>query len=233
MGNFSEHYVPENELLKIAGFVCRYSPGNILLIGGGCVLSETAGYRRLRCTSDDLDFIVNDEGLSSVRNSLNIHKSEINGEKHDGCSTTHINEVLIGLFHGHIRGWRIPDELFCNPKSVHTSGGEVYVIPAELNVALKIRRGASKTDNPHVYGKDALDTASMYLGMINRMEKFDSDYLISNLLNGVCSDCNLSGHNACMHSLRRSESQVFDSDRLEYSRFMDECSSCVGKICRK
>jgi hypothetical protein len=234
MGCLSRPTVTEDELIRIAQFVCSYSPGNILLIGGGCVLSETAGYRRMRGLSDDLDFIANEEGLEAVKMPLNVGTNYKNGKPSDCRNVTYINDVLIGFFEKEIRGWKIPEEVFQRPRTVQTAAGEtIYMIPAELNIALKIRRGASRTDKPRIYGKDALDAASIFLGMEKNSESFDQKAFISYLLQGVCADCRLSEHKGCLMALRDSESQLFGSDRIRYGKFMTNCASSLGTACVK
>lgn len=220
----------EDQLLRVARFVCAYSPGNILLIGGGCVLSETAGFRRLRGLSDDLDFIVNDEGLDAVKVPLNLGDTFKNGEIASGGNVNYVNDISVGFFHKEIKGWKIPESVFERPKAQSTSFGIVYMIPAELNLALKIRRGASREENPHIYGKDALDAATTITGMRKRGESFNVSLFLQYLTQGVCADCKLLGYIECMNSFRRSENQLFGEDRERYSEFVSGCDSSLKSI---
>lgn len=233
MGNYESNCsVTEREMLKIARFVCRYSPGNILLIGGGCVLSETAGYPRLRGLSDDLDFVVNDEGLESIRKPLNLRGNYKNGQP-SSAQISYVNDILTGFFHREIRGWKIPEEIFEKPRVKPTSEGVVYMIPAELNVALKIRRGASRKENPHIFGKDTLDAASIFIGTRKLGEKFDARTLVSHIREGVCGDCNLPEHRECVANLKQSGKQLVDGDRSRYLEFIDLVDSSLKEVCPK
>ncbi|HVY01323.1 MAG TPA: hypothetical protein VHA12_00985 [Candidatus Nanoarchaeia archaeon] len=223
MGENSGAVKCEEDLLRVASFVCRHSPGNILLIGGGCVLSETAGFRRLRGLSDDLDFIVNDEGLDAVKIPLNLGDAFKNGQLASGGNVNYVNDILVGFFYREIKGWKIPEKVFAKPRVQNTSFGEVYMIPAELNLALKVRRGASREDKPHIYGKDSVDSASIITGMRRRGESFDVNLFLQYLTHGVCVDCKLSGYLECINHLKVGGNQLFGMDREKYKDFIDSC----------
>src|SRR3989338_4857724 len=174
-------YIPEQDLLKIANFVCNYAPGQILLIGGGCVLHETAGSLRMRNTSDDLDFIASTEGIAAIEQPLCLNHTYRDGTMTAGARVAYVDDILLGFFHKEIRGWEIPSDIFKHPRVQRTSAGDIYMIPAELNVALKIRRGVSQSENPHVYGKDALDFASIHSGLYVNSKVFNSEVFIEHM----------------------------------------------------
>ncbi|PIN93450.1 hypothetical protein COU54_02925 [Candidatus Pacearchaeota archaeon CG10_big_fil_rev_8_21_14_0_10_31_24] len=222
----------ESELLKIAHFVCKYSPGNILLIGGGNVLQETAGYRRMRNLSDDLDFIINDEGFSSVNEHLNLRRHYKNGSLADG-DVAYVNDILIGLFYKNIKGYEIPVSVFESPRINYTSAGVIYSIPEELNVALKIRRGSSRKMDPKIYGKDSLDFASIHAGMDLVGNKFNVKDLVNNMTKGVCQSCCLSSKLECFRQIKQSSKQLRGELKTNYLNTIDRCADRAYEHCTR
>lgn len=233
MGNHNKQLkTSEQDLLKIASFVCNYAPGEILLIGGGCVLQETARYKRMRNISDDLDFILSDEGLVAIEQPLSLRDTYSDGEK-AGARVAYINDILLGFFHKELRGWSIPHEVFEHPRVEQTSQGKIYMISPELNVALKIRRGASKIEQPHIYGKDVLDFASIHSGMYECRQNFNSELFASYMARTTCKDCRLSTNRACIMCFKKSESQLHGAVREAYAQTLEQCTSLLAHCCQK
>ena len=70
-----------------------------------------------------------------------------------------------------------------------TTEGPVRIIRNELNLALKIRRGAQKIGE--LYAKDGLDAASTILGMRLSGQEFDSEVFGFYLVEEVCREYGL------------------------------------------
>src|SRR3989338_3442937 len=223
--------IPEQDLLKIANFVCNYAPGQILLIGGGCVLHETAGYPRMRNTSDDLDFSASTEGIAAIEQPLCLNRTYRDGTMTAGARVAYVDDILLGFFHKEIRGWEIPSNIFKHPRVQRASAGDIYMIPAELNVALKIRRGASRLENPHIYGKDALDFASIHSGIYASGGVFDSEIFAAHMSHGVCRSCNLLSNRACIQCVKKAEAQLPASARKAYAQTLEKCASLLEHCC--
>lgn len=216
----------EERLLKTASDVCALSVGDILVIGGGTVLQEIAGYKRLRNTSRDLDFITNENGLAELLNTY-----EFGVER--GTIYTYADDVLIAFFHNHIRGYHIPDHIFENHIISKTSQGDVYMIQPELNIALKIRRGASKEENPHVYGKDGLDFATIVTGMYLRGDGFDTSVWRGYMESGVCNSCNLNEYTECMDVLEKGKVNLKKRYREPFDNVVSECRDAAQHFCER
>jgi len=221
----------ENQLLKIAHFMCKLSPKNILLIGGGNVMTQTAGYKRMRDLSDDLDFITNDEGIAEVRRFFDLKKHYHNGTRSDG-EVSYVNGIVVMFFYEHIKGWKIPESAFESYVVNCTSAGQIYSVPPELNIALKIRRGSSKSPDPHIYGKDALDFATIHAGMTLGGKKFNAGDFARNMSCGVCQSCNLLSKTDCLRQLSVSSYQLQGKLREEYESTIRNCSSELERHCR-
>ena len=186
----AEKRIPEEKkLLEVASYYSSISPGNIVAIGGTLTLPEISGYKRLRLRSGDVDFVVNDEGLEALLKEEPAIETFSLPEPHGVVASGYEVErmgVLAAFFHNEIRGFKIPEEAFSEATLKEASAGPVYVVPNELNLALKIRRGLEKIGE--VYGKDGLDAGSTIMGMERSGKQFDSESFVKYLVEYVCSD---------------------------------------------
>lgn len=223
--------VEEGHILRIAHFVCSLSPENILLIGGGNVLTETAGYRRMRDVSDDVDFIANKEGMNAARTVFDLKNKYRNGAPSDG-DVTYVNDIVVMFFHNTLKGWLIPESVFRNYRIHATSVGLLYSIPPELNIALKIRRGSSLQREPHIYGKDALDFATIHAGMSLGNSTFDTEQFAKNMSCGVCQSCRLSSKLACLKQIGKSHNQLPELLQSAYISTIRQCHSELERHCK-
>ncbi|MFH1307935.1 MAG: hypothetical protein ABIH72_03715 [archaeon] len=219
-----------SELLRLASSICNLSSGNILMIGGGMVLPEVIGYKRLRQRSDDLDFVVNNQGLQKLSKIYEIKPASlIIPNIGEGSYYSVKDGITIALFHDGVKGYDISKEVFAEGLEVKTSQGVVNTIPHELNIALKIRRGASKT---HIYSKDALDFASTIVGLSLNGPGFDYENWARYMSQGVCTSCNLTRGN-CIESLEEGVKNLEKKYRATVSNAASHCKEYTKEICMK
>jgi len=223
----------EEEILSVASTVCSISPGNILLIGGGIILPQIIGYKRLRPRSDDLDFIANDKGISRALDQydLQLEPASRHPEMHGVSQYTYLDGILVAISHNRIRGYEIPPMVHEEAMVRQTSQGTIHTITFELNTALKIRRGVSKTDRPHVYAKDGCDFASMVVSGYLSGEEFDIEKWFGYMDSGVCDSCNLTGSTKCMDQLAVGERNLESRYRDLFRNTLNECRNRVSEYC--
>ena len=220
----------EKHLLQVAVEICNCSPGNILLIGGGAVLPEITGFKRLRPRSNDLDFIVNSAGKVSLDSSYDLDNSDsllLFGDP--SIKFIYIREVLIGLFIKHLRGYQLQEQDYKDALVINTNQGNIHTIRPELNLALKIRRGAV---NNHVYAKDGLDLASIIAGMQKKGEKFDLERFSRYMQRGVCEDCQLGSNQKCFDQLQSGEHNLKAEYRLNFYETLNRCRKEARLYCK-
>ena len=223
----------EEEILSVASTVCSISPGNILLIGGGIILPQIIGYKRLRPRSDDLDFITNDEDISRAleQYDLQLEPASRHPGMHGVSQYTYLDGILVAIFHNQIRGYDIPSIIYEGAMVRQTSKGTIQTITPELNMALKIRRGASRIDRPHIYAKDGHDFASMVVSGYLSGEKFDIEKWLEYMDSGVCNSCNLTGSTECMDQLAVGERNLESRYRELFRNTLNGCRDRVSMYC--
>ena len=220
---YSEYMAPTKKqfnTLAVASRVCLLSPRNILLLGGGAVLPQITGFKQLRGRSDDLDFVVNNAGFQAVSSSYALRKeSEIRdcSPSHSGVFT-YLEDIFVGFFIEHIRGYPIPAIAYALSKPIHTNRGIVYSVPPELNIALKIRRGLQKG---HIYGKDGCDFASLVVGSHLRGRDLDYQLLSRSMSEGVCDTCALTSPYQCIDELEKGKRNL----AREYFPIVEEAAN--------
>lgn len=221
----------EEHLLSVASYACRLSEGNVLLIGGALSLPQVSGYPKLRPRSEDLDFIVNDEGLNALccSNIICAREGSITGSPEMGGYLAWINDVTMVFFHGTIRGYPLSDEIFGSPVFRKTSEGVVATIRNELNIALKIRRGLTRGG---IYGKDKLDFASAVLGLKGSGEDFDASLLSDFMSPDVCNACQIGEPYGCMSAMSEGAHNLRAGDRTVFFSKVKECAERLEDVCR-
>lgn|SRR3989338_317787 len=217
----------EAQLLHIASDITSVSPGNILLLGGGAVLSEIAGYQRLRGRSDDLDFIANEAGLEALLQQYNIKPWPV---ENVGYFTV-VDDVLVGVFYPTIRGLVMEQSIYDASVIRTTSQGQIHTVPAELNLALKIRRGASKNP-PAIYGKDGIDAATLVTGLRVLNSPFDPPSFRATM-ELVCQSCRLEEPLACLDAIERHGSkQLPQKERPYFEEVIGSCRRELAQQCK-
>ncbi len=220
----------EKELLKVSSEVCNVSPQNIILIGGGTILSELIEYRRLRERSDDLDFIANDTGFGDASNFYDLRPaSSMIPQATSECYATFVDGIFVGIFYNQIKGYDIPPGIYRKSLVKETSQGIVYVTPPEFNIALKIRRGASKGK---IYGKDGLDFASICISMSRQNQEFDVDTFSNYMQSGVCESCRLPVGKGCIDYLETGVTNLPKNLRNIYLETTERCKTSIRNLCR-
>ena len=187
----------EAELLDLASYVCNLSPENIFLIGGGLILPEIVGYKRLRFRSCDLDFIATEDGIDDALEKHEFESAAFYGFNEVDGYATYMRDVFIALSTLNLRGYEVPQSF--EVRKHETSQGVVYSIPHELNLAMKIRRGVSKG---HIYGKDGLDFASTVTGLHLDDKTLDVQEMCGYMNAGVCESCQLTSNLKCTDLLK-------------------------------
>ncbi|MBN2101707.1 MAG: hypothetical protein JW716_02450 [Candidatus Aenigmarchaeota archaeon] len=224
----------ENELLQVASEHCMVSPGNILLIGGGSVLPQISGFKMLRPRSEDLDFVANSEGVEALRaNASLLDSGTIGRASGEFLFRDCYNGVHVAVFPEGVRGFRFSEPDYLNSRQVETESGKVYAVGPELNTALKIRRGSSKKDNPHIYAKDAMDFATMVTGANIRETPFDVKRWEEYMKRGVCRDCLLGEKAGCIEALAYGATNLKTEFRKHVYDKIEQCRNCAYHFCRK
>lgn len=209
MGKFNRF--EEDHLLKVAGQVCGISEGDILLIGGGLTLPRISGFKRLRPRSDDLDFIANSRGFHKAEELSFFKKWKYRG---DNLCAGEIEDVLVALFPGTIRGYGIPDEVYERAVLMESSHGRIYTVEEELNIAMKIRRGVHN----HFYGKDRQDFVSMSLARHYSGNPLNVELWMNYMTPRVCDDCTLNSPLACIENLGSNEGNLKENEKIAFKR---------------
>ena len=178
--------------LQSARYFGSLSWKNVLGIGGMLAIPEISGYKRLRKKSEDLDFIVNDAGLDAI---LRNEPVRIDSDSLPGSSAewyvVEKNGISCAFLHNEIRGYKIPEKAFEEAVYKETIVGPVFTISPELNVALKVRR--STYQNEDVHGKDALDAASIIIGMQLSGREFNHEAFVDYLIDATQDHCSTDG----------------------------------------
>jgi hypothetical protein len=214
----------EAHLLKVASSVCLNSPGEIVLIGGGAVLPEITGFQRLRSRSDDLDFIAR-EAVILPENTSWIKIPEGKGPG----LYSYIEGVSIAVFFSQIRGYELPEAAFESALEISTSQGRLYAVRPELNMALKIRRGASRG---HIFAKDGLDFAAINSGLELRGEPFDARAFSGYMAAGVCDACRLQSSLECLAELEKGKGNLRRSMVPAYEQTVYDCREQIEQLCK-
>jgi len=217
----------EEQVAKVASHVCSASPGNILLIGGGAVLPQITGSKRLRSRSDDLDFIADDRGLEVAYPIFGMRPAKDIGM--EGFHFAYVNEILVAVFNSEIKGYRIPDEAYSGALAKKTEHGTIYLAQPELNIALKIRRGSSKGK---MYGKDGLDFAAICAGLESERTELDLDLLAFYMQGGVCQSCLLAEETECMKLMYLQVQKAGKTYNAECRRGAERCGKKLSETCK-
>ncbi len=212
----------EEKLLNLAEKVCGFSPKNILLIGGGMISPSIVGFKKFRPHSNDLDFVVNDKGFDALFNSVNLKVKESKDWK---CFYSYDDDVLLAFFHSDIRGYEIPGQVYENP--FIAPGREIFSVPPEMNIALKVRRGATRN---HIYGKDAQDFASTILGLSGN-GGFDYGLWKECMVHGVCSSCRLPRGEFCIDALEKGFKHVRKRYMADFLESVKHCRDLAEDFC--
>lgn len=181
------------KLVQTAVGLCNLSQKNILLMGGALSLPEISGFRSVRERSADLDFIVNSNGLASVEKVHKLRRYDESAEL--GAYMANFDGVELAFFHNDIKGYDV-GRVFENVVQRKTEFGDVFTVPYELNIALKVRRG-SFSSKQKMYGKDGLDFA---VAVHSKKLSFDdfSAQVFASYLKSVCEECQLGYRFACL-----------------------------------
>ncbi|MCX8178436.1 MAG: hypothetical protein N3D75_01245 [Candidatus Aenigmarchaeota archaeon] len=170
----------EQNILRVIAFVCKFAPGEIMLLGGSMIHPEILGVRRARPPSLDIDFYTKKEGLERIHHLTEKHPKY-------GLPYTTIEGLTVGFYVGNIKGL----EIDVKPVSVSTKFGIIYIIPPDLNAALKVRRGIQKKGE--IYGKDIYDILAILSQEGSQFPEYMNRY--------VCPECNLRSKYGCIHEI--------------------------------
>ncbi|HBT60146.1 MAG TPA: hypothetical protein DEB40_00160, partial [Elusimicrobia bacterium] len=111
-------------VLWVDDWVSRHENARpVLLIGGGAVLPQITGSKRLRSRSDDLDFIADDRGLEVAYPIFGMRPAKDIGM--EGFHFAYVNEILVAVFNSEIKGYRIPDEAYSGALAKKTEHGTI------------------------------------------------------------------------------------------------------------
>lgn len=211
----------------MASTITSASPGNILLLGGGAALSEIAGYQRLRGRSDDLDFIANDQGLEALARQHDMKPWHVEGTGY----ATFVSDVFVCVFHPTVHGLVVDASVYLAAIVRQTGQGPVHTVPVETNLAMKIRRGASR-DQPHIYGKDGIDAATMVTGLRVLNTPFDHASFGA-AMQRTCESCRLGEPLACLDAIERYGSQQLPrKERPYFEGVVAICKRELEQQCR-
>lgn len=211
------------KLVQTAVDFCNLSKGNILLMGGALSLPEISGFRSVRERSSDLDFIVNSDGLSCVESVCKLRRYDESSKS--GAYIGNRDGVDLAFFHNDVKGFDVRD-VFGRAVQRKTASGDVFTIPYELNIALKVRRGSS-SPKQKMYGKDGLDFAVAVHSKKLSFGDFSAQVFAS-YLKSVCGECNLGYRFACLAEFGR---QAQNGVRLEErSLVYDKIAQCGNAL---
>jgi|GEM_PF-3717212 len=216
------------KLVQSAISVCNLSQKNILLMGGALSLPEISGFRSVRERSSDLDFIVNSDGLSSVEK---VHKLKRYDEvSKSGAYMANFDGVELAFFHNDVKGYDVSD-VFSRVVHKKTEFGDIFTIPYELNLALKVRRGSS-SPKKKMYGKDGLDFAVAVHSKKLSFKDFSAQVFAS-YLKSVCENCELGYRFACLAEFdKQAQNGVRLAERFLVFDKVAECRSALECQCR-
>lgn len=211
------------KLVQTAVEFCNISKGNVLLMGGALSLPEISGFRSVRERSSDLDFIVNSDGLASVESVCNLKRYDEFSKS--GAYMGNRDGIDLAFFHNEVKGFDVRD-VFERAVQRKTSAGEVFTVPYELNIALKVRRGSSSAKK-RMYGKDGLDFA---VAVHSKKVSFGdfSAQVFASYLKSICAECELGYRFACLAEFSK---QAQNGVRLEErSLVFDKVSQCRNSL---
>lgn len=216
------------KLVQTAVEMCNLSRKNILLMGGALSLPEVSGFRSVRERSADLDFIVNSDGLSSVES---VHKlSRYDSSSQAGAYMAILDGVELAFFHNDVKGYDVRGA-FERSVQRKTSLGDIFAVPYELNLALKVRRGSSSPKHK-MYGKDGLDFAVAVHAKKLSFESFSAQ-LFASYLKSVCAECQLGSRLACLAEFdKQAQNGIRIDERKVVFDKVAECSNALEAQCR-
>jgi hypothetical protein len=170
-----------------------------------------------------LDFIVNSDGLSQIEPVCSLKRYDEASKS--GAYMGNHDGVELAFFLNDVKGYDVSGVF---GRSVHkkTNLGDVFAVPSELNMALKVRRG-SFTEKRRMYGKDGLDFA---VAVHSKKLSFDvfSAQVFASYLKSVCDECQLGYRFACLAAV---EKQAQNGLRLdERSLVFDKVSECRNAL---
>ena len=131
--------------------------GNVITMGGFSACYKLLGFRKMRRVSNDLDCVINEEGLKLLYDHFG---DEIFQTKNYGDIFLEYNNIPVGFDLGETHGWIIPPSFFKDLKRFNFNGKKLTSISPEFLITLKARRSILKDK---FFGKDAIDTANILL----------------------------------------------------------------------
>ena len=181
-------------LLQFASHCCSLSQGNILVIGEKLAIPEISGNKRLiKRRGTGLELIVNEEGRKALQSSSN---TEIETHSHpkseaewysiqkDGRPAVFWYDRITFQRGGHVvRDYKIPERTFSEAVRRETTGGRLYTVSNEFDIAVKIMKNLHEY-NGRINPEDALNAASAIIGMESSGREFNHRALVDYLTEG-------------------------------------------------
>ena len=219
--------MPEKRQLSIASHYCCLSEGDVIATGRTLLLSEILGYKLRRTEGKEFNFVVNDKGLEAVLDSTpNATQEDLfSGVGADAYSKK--NGIYVSFFHKRLGGYEIREEIFYQAVRKETSVGAVFIMPIEMDLVFKFRRGI--WEKGLVYPRDGLDTAVTIIGLELSGNGFNHETFSDNLLGEIYAGSTSKEALGCIEQLQSFSSQVALKNRDLYMDKLRKCTDYIEK----
>lgn len=135
----------------------------IILYGGQTATPLLFGYKHMRTYTNDLDFIVREDNLSTI-----IMAEQLKFDTTHGVFFGYEMDVIYTVTSGHIHNWEIPDDLISSSREVPFGSSTLLVCSPEYTITMKFRRALE--NGCILFGKDAIDIINLIIAPAFREE---------------------------------------------------------------
>jgi hypothetical protein len=129
----------------------------VILFGGLSAHPNLLGYRKMRRTSNDIDALTNEEGITHLHENFN---GRLFVTKNYGDLFLDFDGIPCSFDVGETHDWTVPNDFYTTSRTFEFPNGQISTISPEYLIALKFRRSEIKG---RMYGKDKFDMANLIL----------------------------------------------------------------------
>jgi hypothetical protein len=169
---FGENRPSSDHILRSMAEMDEIMGKHVIAFGGFCVHPSILGFRKMRKSSNDLDCITDEEGVTMLNERFHGNPMFFRTENY-GDLFLEYNGVPFSFDVGETHDWKIPQDFFERSTRFFVNYGGINSVSPEYLLALKIRRSV-KTGK--VFGKDKLDFANVVLAPNYRYDLDSLDF---------------------------------------------------------
>jgi hypothetical protein len=224
MDFYRKTYPSEDFMVNNLIEINKLLKNNLIHIGGLSACSQILGFRPMRRVSNDLDFIINEEGIKLLDDYF--HEKLFQTLDYYDLFLEY-NNIPVGFDIEETHDWKIPGDFFDSIVKLNLEGNIINSISPEYLISLKARRGILKN---RFYGKDAIDTINVILGSINKkdLNNLNYDKLSVLLLTHASKDREILSN--YLDFVKSYQNKIKKEESIFLIESINSLNSCLNKI---